>query len=57
MLSKETINEIKKVFEKECGVKWTDQEAHEAAHNLVGFFSLLYKIDQRNKKEENQNDL
>lgn len=26
-------------------------EAHET-HNLNGFFALLYKVDQRNKREE-----
>lgn len=53
MLSKETIDEFKKIFEEEYGVKWTDQEASEATHNLVGFFRLLWEIDQRSKREEN----
>lgn len=37
-LSKERVAEFKKLFEEEYGVKYTDEEAHEAAHNLVNFF-------------------
>ena len=52
-LSKESITEWKKIFEEEYGAKYTDEEASEAAHNLVNFFYLLLKIDQRTKKKRN----
>jgi len=41
-------------------LKLTHKEAYEAAHNLVGFFDLLLKIDMREnpqkyiKKSRNQ---
>ena len=53
--SKEAVAELKEIFEKEYGVKYTDQEAHEAAHNLLGFFQLLLEVDQRNKEKERKN--
>ncbi len=54
-LSKQTVDEFKKIFKEEYGVEYTDQEAWEAAHNLVGFFDLLHKIDQRDKKPADTN--
>lgn len=33
----------------------SEQERLEADSNLVGFFGLLYKIDQRLKKEQENN--
>lgn len=34
----------------------SEQERLEADHNLVGFFGLLMKIDQRNKVKEKDNE-
>lgn len=48
-LSKQSIEEFKQIFKEEYGVEYTDDEAWEASHNLVSFFSLLMQIDQRNK--------
>ena len=51
-LSDKAIQEFKEIFKKEYGKEYTDAEAREAAENLVGFFDLLIKVDQRNKQKE-----
>lgn len=51
-LSRETIEEFRAIFKQEYEVEYTDKEAWEAAHNLVGFFDLLLKIDQRQKEKQ-----
>lgn len=53
MISKENMEKFKKLFKEEYGVEYTDQEAYEAASNLVGFFKLLHEIDIRDKREKN----
>ena len=45
--SKERILEFQRIFEEDYGKKLSYKEAHEAVHNLVGFFDLLLKIDMR----------
>jgi len=50
-LSKERILEFQKIFKEEYGKELSYKEAHEAAHNLVGFFDLLHKIDRKNKNK------
>jgi len=50
-LSKERILEWQRIFREEYGKEFTYEEAYEAAHNLVGFFDLLLKIDRRNKNK------
>jgi len=50
-LSQESVQEFKKLMEREFGVEYSDAEAYEAAHNLVGLYTLLWKIDQRTKSE------
>jgi len=52
MLSDESIQKFKEIFKKEYGKEYTDAEAREAAENLVGFFDLLIKVDQRNKQKD-----
>jgi len=46
-LSREQILKWQKFFKEEYGKELTYKEAYEAAHNLVGFFDLLLKIDMR----------
>lgn len=46
-LSERTIKKWQDIFEKDYGRKLTKKEAFEAAHNLLGFFDLLLKIDRR----------
>ena len=48
-LSKERILEWQRIFREEYGKELSFAEAEEAAHNLVGFFDLLLKIDRKVK--------
>ena len=41
MVSKEKIEELRQIIKKDFGVELTDQEAHDAAFNLVGFYDTL----------------
>lgn len=41
----------KEFYEKLSKRKLTDQEAFEAKSNFIGFFDLLFRIDQRNKNK------
>lgn len=54
-LSRERILEWQKIFMKNYGVNYSYKEATEAANNLIGFFSLLLEIDQRNKQNKKKN--
>jgi protein-tyrosine-phosphatase len=38
------------LFKKEYGVEYSDKEAWEATHNLLGFFDLLLKMDRKQQK-------
>ena len=49
MLSKEAIEEFKKIWKEDYKREISDKEAYEAANNLLGFFDLLLKIDRRNR--------
>ena len=51
-LSKETILKWQQLFKEEYGRELTYEEAYEAAHNLVGFFDLLLKIDMRENPQK-----
>jgi len=42
----------KEFYERLSGKSLSDQEAFEAKSNFVGFFDLLYRIDQRNEKKK-----
>jgi len=48
-LSKESIEEFKKIWKKELGEEISDQKAYEEGIRLVNFFKLLYKIGAREK--------
>jgi len=62
-VSKERIEELQKIIKKDYGKKLTNTEASEAANNLIGFFSLLLKVDRRTnpqrykKPEKKENSL
>jgi hypothetical protein len=47
MISKERLEEFKRIYKKESGKELSFVETTEAANNLVGFFDLLLKIDMR----------
>ena len=40
-ISKEKIEELRKTIKDDFGEELTDQEAHDAAFNLVGFYDML----------------
>ena len=42
-LSKESIEEFKKIYKEKYGKELNDQEAYESASNLLGLFDALYK--------------
>lgn len=48
-LSEESVLKFQKTFKKSYGVDYTYEQAYEAAHNLFGFFELLYQIDREQK--------
>lgn len=54
MISQKLIDEFKQLFKNKYGVNYTDEEAREAANNLVGFFELLLKIGYRNKQKNHE---
>ena len=49
MLKNATIEELRKIFREEFGKELTPQEAFELGYNLVAFFDLLAKLDQKDK--------
>ncbi len=46
-ITPETVEKFQKIFKKEYGVDYIDQEAWEATHNLLGVFELLLKMDKK----------
>jgi hypothetical protein len=50
-LSKESVEEFRRIFKEVYGADYTYEEAWEAAHNLVGFFDLLARLDFKQKQE------
>jgi len=40
-ITPQTVESFKKMFKKEYGVDYSDTEAWEATHNLLGAFELL----------------
>ncbi|MCX6717212.1 MAG: hypothetical protein NTU76_00865, partial [Candidatus Taylorbacteria bacterium] len=51
-LSKERIDEFKKIYKEKFNKELTDAEASESANNLVGFFELLWKSSLRDMQRE-----
>ena len=54
MISQGLANSLKKLSRETDGKEYADIEAKEAGNNLVGFFELLIKVDQRNKQREHE---
>lgn len=50
-IAPETVESFKKMFKEQYGVEYSDSEAWEATHNLLGFFDLLLKEDRRQHPE------
>lgn len=53
-LTPETVENFKEMFKKEYGVEYSDKEAFEATHNLVGAFEWLLKEDRKQHPENYQ---
>ena len=51
ILTEQSVAEFKRIFKKPDGTTFLDEEAHEAAQNLMGFFDFLVRLDERNKHE------
>jgi hypothetical protein len=47
---------LKESLEKTYETKLTQDQVLEAEQNFVGFFELLYRIDQRNQKQEQESN-
>ncbi|OGN03346.1 MAG: hypothetical protein A2651_02585 [Candidatus Yanofskybacteria bacterium RIFCSPHIGHO2_01_FULL_42_12] len=52
MLSQEAIDEFKEIYKDTKGEELTDAQASEAANNLVNFFSLLYKLEIKDRQRK-----
>jgi hypothetical protein len=46
-ISPETVAKFKKMFKEEYGADYSDAEAWEATHNLLGAFDWLLKQDMK----------
>lgn len=46
-ISPETVASFKKMFKEQYGVEYSDSEAWEATHNLLGAFDWLLKQDMK----------
>lgn len=55
MLTEKEVKKFQEIFKKEYDKEMTYKEAEEAANNLICFFSLLLKIDRRNKANNSLN--
>lgn len=53
----EFIYSIRKWMKEDYNVEYNDNEAYEAAYNLINFFNLLYEIDQKQKSSKNDTAL
>ena len=49
MLSKQAIEEYRKIFKEEFGQDITEAEAEEQGIRLLRFFEILIKVDQQNQ--------
>lgn len=54
MISQGLIDSLKKLYKENHDINLTYSQATEASNNLVGFFELLIKVDQRNKQKEHE---
>jgi hypothetical protein len=46
-ISPEIVESFKRLFKREYGVEYSDNEAWEATHNLIGAFDWLLKQDMK----------
>ena len=50
-ITSETVEKFKKMFKKEYGVEYSDEEAKEATENLLNVFEWLLKQDRKQHPE------
>ncbi len=50
-ITKDTVDRFKEMFKEQYDVDYTDQEAWEATHNLLGAFEWLLKEDRKQNPE------
>lgn len=55
-LSDESIQELKQIINNSTDRKLTDEESKAHGEAWVGFFQLLWEIDQRNKERDKKSD-
>ena len=56
-LSKEAIEEFKRIYYKEFGKVLSDEEAQEKGQNLLSLFKIIYRsipLDKKDKKIEHK---
>ena len=54
-IAPESVEHFKKMFKEKYGVEYSDKEAWEATHNLLGVFDLLLKEDRKQHPENYTN--
>lgn len=52
-LSKEAIEEYKRIYKEEFGEEISDEEATEQGTRLINLFRVLYKVDNEGKIKKN----
>lgn len=52
MLNKELLDELKIILLEDYGLELTDDEVAKLSRNVVGYFSLLAKIQHRKNQDE-----
>ena len=50
-LTEESVEKFKVIFKKPDGTTFLDEDAQDAAQNLMGFFDFLLRVDERNIRE------
>jgi hypothetical protein len=53
MLSRTLLNELKQILQEDYNLLLTDEEVAKLGNNLVGYFTLLAKIQNRIQSNEN----
>ena len=53
-ITPEIAERFKQIFREKYGVEYSDQEAWEATHNLLGAFEWLIEEDQKQNKVINR---
>ncbi len=50
-ITPKAVERCRKMFKEQYGVEYSDKEAWEATHNLIGLFDLLLKLDRKQHPE------